>query len=244
MRSSSRNKVAAFVSVLIAFAVVSSPAFAAKPDPTGIAPIDSRPYNKSYEQWAVEWWEWAYETPIENNPQYNSVGCVSSQKGDVWFLHGNFFRTNDTVRTCNLPANTALFFPISNISYSSFQKDAKETKTKESFLNLFQCKQSTDQVEAMIDGVAVPSMKSYFVAPHFFNAVKDVDHINAAEGYGDVKWKTSVDTGYYLFLYPLTSGPHTISWNANTTCMVNWPGQDSYPLVNQQSMVYNINVAP
>lgn len=244
MKPASRNKVAMFVSVFLALAVVSSPAFAAKSDPTGVAPIDSHPYNKSYEQWATEWWEWAYETPVEKNPQYSPVGCASSRKSDVWFLYGNFLHTNDTVRTCNLPANTALFFPIANISYSSFQKDAKETKTKEFFLNLFQCKQSTDQVEVVIDGVVVPSITSYFVYPHFFNTVKDVDHINAAEGYGDARWKTTVDTGYYLFLNPLSPGPHTISWNATATCIVNWPGQDPFPMVNQQGMVYNINVAP
>ena len=181
---------------------------------------------------------------MESNPQYNQIDCASAQKGDVWFLLGNFHDNVASQRTCNVPANTALFFPIANIGYSTFQIDAKETKKKEFLLNLYTCNQDTDQVEIWIDGVAVSEPKSYFLKPHIFNSVRNVDHINEAEGYGDVKWKTSVDTGYYLFLYPLTSGSHTISWDAVSTCVVNWPGLEYPPIVNHQIMTYNINVAP
>ena len=55
-----------------------------------IAPSDSLPGGKSYEQWAAKWWQWAESIPLPINPIWDTTGadCAVSQYGDVWFLAG------------------------------------------------------------------------------------------------------------------------------------------------------------
>ena len=64
---------------------------------------------------SAEWWQWALSIPNATNPLDDSTGanCMVGQRGPTWFLAGNMTGTPG-VRTCTVPANSPLFFPVVN----------------------------------------------------------------------------------------------------------------------------------
>jgi hypothetical protein len=51
-------------------------------------------------------WQWALSIPTAENPVVDATGakCMVGQRGKYWFL----------ARTCTVPANVKLFFPVIN----------------------------------------------------------------------------------------------------------------------------------
>jgi hypothetical protein len=62
-----------------------------------------------------QWWQWALSTPAAANQVLDESGafCMVGQRGPVWFLGGTF-TGQPTVRTCSVPDNVSLFFPVIN----------------------------------------------------------------------------------------------------------------------------------
>jgi hypothetical protein len=246
MRSSSRNKVAAFVSILIALAVVSSPALAAPPAPgnqnPGIAPINSKPHGKSYSEWAAVWQKWVLETTTSHyykpDGDPNQVQCVEIEK-NVWLLFGTYNQTGAHVeRSCTVPPGSALFYPLVNVAYSAWQDDPPETRTEQFARQQVAGLKDSVQIAATIDGSSVDVPLNYFEesAIYAVNVTKELAEIY--KDYGRVAgevWEPSVDAGYYLFLDPLTPGQHTLTWVVK--------GTDAAGKIIQD-LRYTINVKP
>ena len=56
-----------------------------------IFPLDSEPYNLSYIEWTVKWWQWFLLTPKSINPAVDGTGEYSYMNQPykhVWFLAG------------------------------------------------------------------------------------------------------------------------------------------------------------
>jgi hypothetical protein len=96
-----------------------------------VMPRHSRPVGASYGEWAANWWQWLYQTPVNVNPEFSppgtpsapeAVDCTVGQTGHVWFIGGTFTPTSttaqvsrsDVYRTCTIPVGRFLFFPILN----------------------------------------------------------------------------------------------------------------------------------
>lgn len=79
-------------------------------------PPDSNPYDQSYADWAIRWWEWALSFPQADHPIENDAfDCTQGQSGPVWFLAGHGARATPPVtRECTMPSGRAIFFPIIN----------------------------------------------------------------------------------------------------------------------------------
>ncbi len=62
-----------------------------------------------------QWWQWTLSTPADTNQVLDGSGafCMVGQRGPVWFLGGTF-TGQPTVRTCSVPDNVSLFFPVIN----------------------------------------------------------------------------------------------------------------------------------
>ena len=73
---------------------------------TGRAPV---------KQLSAEWWQWVLSIPTPENPVLDTTGdkCAVGQHGSVWFLASNSGGT--TMRTCSVPEDKLLFFPIITI---------------------------------------------------------------------------------------------------------------------------------
>jgi hypothetical protein len=215
-------------------ASVAAPA-AAAPAPA-IAPIQSHPHGQSYPEWAVDWWQWALETPDAANP-FGSGSCETSQTGRVWFLAGVLFG-GTAERTCTVPTGTALFFPVWNNFYGAFLTDPPEQRTPEFIFNQVACTASELLVE--IDGVPVRHPERFYVRAQesgLFDIQLPEDNVLGVDEsvVPELRLSPSAQSGYYLFLRPLRRGPHTIHWRTRGTCF----GQEQ-----AQEVTYTITVVP
>ena len=196
-----------------------------------IAPINTSPAGQTYGRWAVEWQQWVYGVTAATNPLVDKTGenCAQRQVGKVWFLAGS--TVGPVVRNdCEIPAGKSLFFPLINTGYGAFLNDSPDTRTEEYVRATGSCSLPT-QISVQIDGFNVPRPTRYFTGASgsqspFFNIQLPPGnflglHDNNPNVSGDLLeadelvMSPSVEQGYYLFVKPLSVGPHTIRWIAS-----------------------------
>ena len=104
---------------LVLTLVVLSPFVPAAAGQQSVLPPPSSIYGHSYQEWAAAWWQWALTQPLATNPVVDGDGrnCAAGQSGRVWFLAGTFDSGPKVERSCEVPAGTALFFPVVNNFY-------------------------------------------------------------------------------------------------------------------------------
>jgi hypothetical protein len=202
---------------LVLFMVLIAGAVDAQTNPS-IAPIQSKPHGQSYSEWAALWWQWVLEIPTSVNPLLDTTGehCAQGQSNRVWFLAG-VFGSGTATRTCTVPSGTALFFPLFNIAYFAFLNDPPEQRT-EGFL-----RSQVTNVEGatfslvVIDGVEITHPEQYLEKSVLFDAVLPEDnYLGFTEDFvPELTLSPSVDEGFYLFVFPLPPGRHTIRWQAS-----------------------------
>jgi hypothetical protein len=75
--------------------------------------------GRSYGELTAAWWQWLYSFPASQNPQVaqGAVDCSVSQSGPIWFLAVSSTGTDTYVRSCEIPRQKALFFPVLNGSW-------------------------------------------------------------------------------------------------------------------------------
>jgi hypothetical protein len=195
---------------------------------SAVFPLDSNPYGLSYQQWSTKWWQWAYSLPAENNPILDKTGkdCAQMQSGPVWFLAGT--SGGSVERSCNIPSNNAIFFPIINTFCPkalnpdySMEEIAKgcppEGPTAKANI-----------VEASLDGQA---LQAYRVQSQIFNITLPKNNIlGAPEGVTE-----AVSDGYWILLEPLSIGQHEIHFRGSAldvteTSTTNFVTEASYHL--------------
>jgi hypothetical protein len=187
-----------------------------------IAPIHTEPAGQTYGRWAAEWWQWALGIPAAVNPIADATGehCAQRQVDKVWFLAGSF-GTDPVVRDCEVPAGKSLFVALLNIFYAAFLNDPPETRT-EAFVRAIASCQAPAEISVWIDGFKVPRPLQFFTGASgsqspLFNVqmppgnVFGFDEITVPE----LVLSPSAEQGYYLFVEPLSPGPHTIRWRAS-----------------------------
>jgi len=187
-----------------------------------VAPLESVPEGQTYGRWAAQYWEWAVAVPAAENPVADTTGqyCGQRQVDRVWFLAGTF-RSDPVVRACNVPANKALFFPLINNAYFAFLSDPPEQRTEKYVRSQAKCTEPA-QISVSIDGSRVAHPERFFTGPSgsespIFNVQMPpenffgLDEAKAPE----LLLSPSAEQGYYLFLYPLSPGTHTLRWVAS-----------------------------
>jgi len=107
--------------------VMMMPQPSARADRPAVISPSELPGGRSYEQWTVEWWKWAWSVPAFANPIGPWVGitpqssyprgydCGTGQdrNSPVFFLAGT--PGNAAERDCTIPARKMIFFPVINI---------------------------------------------------------------------------------------------------------------------------------
>src|SRR5262245_2884044 len=107
--------------------LVSPPSVLAQRNPNpGVLSPTSKPYGKSYSEWAAAWWQWGLSIPADRNPLSDRTGefCDEGQSGPVWFSGG---LATSGERTCTIPAGKALFMPIFNSIFGAGVYDCDPT---------------------------------------------------------------------------------------------------------------------
>src|SRR5215218_8099399 len=74
--------------------------------------------GRSYGELTAAWWQWIYSFPSQSpQTQQGAIDCSLSQSGPIWFLAGSPTGTDTYVRSCTVPHQKALFFPVVNSSW-------------------------------------------------------------------------------------------------------------------------------
>jgi len=178
------------------------------PNP-GIAPINSKPYGKSYSQWAAAWWQWAFSIPADVNPLLDSTGenADVGQEGPVWFLAGNF--GGETVREVSVPAGKSLFFPILNQPWVQYPEDPPYAIPE--LRAILRPGMDNATLYCEIDRRPVKDLAGYREESAVFATTVPEENLLGLPA-GD--YEPCVDNGYYLMLNPLTPGRHIIRFMA------------------------------
>jgi hypothetical protein len=190
---------------------------------SGVVPVGSNAFGRSYGEWSAAWWQWAYSIPVPSNPLFDETGalCSSGQSGKVWFLAGVFNASGTAVRNdCAIPTGKALFVPILNGECSNVEGNGS-TAAEWRACAAAQMDLAAD-VSAEIDGTPIHDVAQYRVqSPRPFglrlpdNNILQLFGFNAPEGRcfptpaGCTPYRSVAD-GYYLLLRPLSAGAHTL----------------------------------
>ena len=197
----------------------------------GIAPIQSRPHGQTYSEWAAQWWQWALETPASVNPLTDTTGvhCAQGQSNHVWFLAGSFVGT--VTRKCTVPTGTALFFPLINAFNGALQIEPRETEADLRSSETVTCVEDAVFSYVELDGVTVIDPQQYLEKSVVFDVVLPEDNVIGVteDQVPELTLSPSVDEGFYLFVFPLKPGSHTIRWRAEACD-------------NVQEITYNLTV--
>ncbi len=168
---------------------------------------------------SFEWWQWVISIPASENPMLDSTGekCMVGQHGDTWFLAGSWI--GSVTRTCAIPANVKLFFPVLNYigadtpgqcgqgpsrSSNSWRTEADMNMDAAPNMSVTLDTRSAGKivrVQSKVFAVSVPEDNA-FVAAGFFCPPGDP----LVAGI----YSPAVDDGYYMQLNPLSVGQHTL----------------------------------
>ena len=183
-------------------------------------PSDSKPFGQSYTEWSADWWRWALSIPPEYMPILDPTGdaCAVGQHGPVWFLSGNFGGVS--VRSCAVPADKALFFPLINCEWENIWIGQPILSLDELFAL---CALPGDPILTLeIDGVApLPSTSSnprdeslldFRATAGPFDYSFPLNNL-AAQPQG--VYYPAISDGYWMMLKPLSPGAHTVRFTAD-----------------------------
>jgi hypothetical protein len=140
----------------------------------------------------------------------------------VWFLAGSF-GSGVITRACTVPRGTALFLPLINDAYFAFLSDPPEMRTEAFIRRQVTCVEDAVFSLVEVDGVAVTNPQQYLEKSVVFDVLLPADNIFGLTE-ADVPELTlspSVDESFYLFVFPLTPGNHTIRWCASSAACGN-----------------------
>lgn len=193
----------------LAAAVLNSLAVHAVPSPdTRVLGADERIDKEPQAAWTVKWWQWEASFNYRDSPVGDTTGarCMAGQSGDVWFLAGTY-EAMATHRTCRVPAEKTLFFPL--INYVATPHAMDETLTCEQAKEF--ARQMTDEAIGLfveLDGRRISNLDSHRIA-----SAQCFDL--AARTRGTPKVEPSASDGYWVALHPLAKGRHTLRFGGS-----------------------------
>jgi hypothetical protein len=166
---------------------------------------DSKPFGRTYAEWTARWWQWVLSIAKTENPLVDEDGknCANNQSGPVWFLAGTL--KGPAERSCTLPADKAILFPVINVEASVAEGDGT-TEEELAACVKFEMDQITD-MRAMISGTNVNELKQYRIQSPPFNVTLPADNVLGLPS----QTTKMMSEGYWLFLKPLEPGNYDLN---------------------------------
>jgi hypothetical protein len=159
--------------------------------------LDSSPFGRTYAEWTARWWQWVLSISKTENPlvDQNGKNGANNQSGPVWFLAGTL--KGPAERSCAIPADRAILFPIINVEASIAEGDGS-TEEELAARVKFEMDQITD-MRAMLNGTDLDELKQYRIQSPLFNVTLPADNILGLPA----QTTKMMSEGYWLFLKPL-----------------------------------------
>lgn len=228
--------------------------------------IDSRPdysvavprsasTTLSYSQLGDMFWQWQFSLPVHANPIFDNADCKTGPSGPVWFLGGTAFTTQPAPgvnegladRTCTLPSNRPIFFPILNTECSTVPGDTPPQFTTDE-AGLRACAKFftdfvlTDPAHLFVtlDGISLTGFIQRASSPAGGFQFGPLPGNNVLAFFGeDAPAGTmahAVSDGYYLRIDPLPAGLHTLHFR----------GEEDFPDGSKfiEDITYHLTVTP
>jgi hypothetical protein len=165
---------------------------------------ESSPYGSSYNEWTAKWWQWVLSVPKSKNPLIDDTGknCYKNQSGPVWFLAGTL--KGPVERSCTIPANSAILFPVINVEASVAGGDGT-TEEELAACVKFEIDQIKD-IRAIISGKKLDNLKQYRIRSPLFKMSLPADNVLGLPA----QTTEMMSEGYWLFLKPLEPGRYDL----------------------------------
>ena len=165
---------------------------------------DSKPFGRTYAEWTARWWQWVLSMAKTENPLVDGTAenCANNQSGPVWFLAGTL--KGSTERSCTIPADKAILFPVINFESSVAEGDGTTDEELAA-----RAKSEMDQItnmQAMISGTNVNELKQYRIQSPPFNVTLPADNVLGLPA----QTTKMISEGYWLFLKPLEPGNYDL----------------------------------
>jgi hypothetical protein len=170
-----------------------------------VYPPNTTPAGKPYRTHAANWEKWAFTQPADKSPLTDTTGkfCGQGQPGllsGVWYLAGTFDPEGDPLtpvtRSCTVPANRVIIFPVVNANYGAFPDDPAEQRT------VSYVRDAVDEtfgqpsnLSASIDGVAI-NVPAYIVESDVTSFTLPVNNVYGIPGPQELN--PFADKGYYI----------------------------------------------
>ena len=184
-------------------------------DQVQIYSYSDKPYGKTYGQWTVEWWRWAYSMSKSQSPLLDTTGeksSINQPENDVWFLAGIFGTDGQVVlpkRKISIPYGRSILFPVINCEKNSIEDI--DLKTDADLIR--HVREDEDNIvrkDAFINGIKLP-VERIPSDPLVFELTYCHDN---ARGVVAGTARAAAD-GYYVFLKPLPKGNYDIQFRGS-----------------------------
>jgi hypothetical protein len=171
---------------------------------------------------SAEWWQWVLSIPTPVNPMLDVTGenCMVGQHGPVWFLAG-FFPGGTGTRTCSVPDDKALFFPVVNsINFNTPNvcgQGASNMAVRELRRLSADFMAGVTNVSAELDGKPIEYARR--IRSEVFAVALPEDNVfdRPCQSLSDVPagiYSPAVDDGLYVLLGPIEAGTHSLHFHA------------------------------
>jgi hypothetical protein len=179
-------------------------------------------YGKTYGEWSAQWFQWAYTGPVGANAVQDTTGgfCdVNQPNGKVWFLAGSFGITG-VERTCTIPPNRALFYPLISTSWTdcpgTSDEDLTDAEVRNILANFTVSGDFACQLTSTLDGAAISSLQILTVrtqSPKFTTVLPENSVIarDCVTPLPAGETGRQIGEGRWVMLPPLSPGEHTLT---------------------------------
>ena len=141
---------------------------------------------------------------------------VSHTPGKTWFLAGSLGTDEKVKRTCTVPDETKLFFPVANVvGFPSAPGETRQGQRQLARQVIREVVNAPDfRMSVTVDGKKLESNRIVRALSPVFSFTLPEDNVL---GLPAGRYNDASSNGLWVTLRPLSEGKHTIHWEVNAT---------------------------
>lgn len=183
----------------------------------------AHPYGKSYEEWAVAWFQVFMGFNCDENPWSNPDYALFYQTGPVYFLAG--LNTVGASKDIAVPHGKAILFPLTNYinDYpcpAQYNFEPAPGQSLEDFLSqgIVDFNNNVTELSVEVDGASISNPDAYKFISDLFYFTGDPDLATVCQFDVCVTGESqpAVCGGPFMMLKPLSKGTHTVHYHSLT----------------------------